>query len=477
MFVDRKDTSATTSKPVIAIVGGGYSGAAVALHLARNDCNAQVVVFEPRSEIGRGLAYSTPDPDHRLNVPDHRMTLISEDPNHFKNWLGSAEAPILPGGSATLAGEIFAPRAVFGQYVAACLADLVTAGRIIHRKETVIRIDAEARGYFVYGSQGAPLRADVVVLAASHPAPALPVELKALAHDKALIADASAPGALDQIAPQERVLIVGSGLTAADILATLARQGQRAPVHVLSRHGWRSQPHGPKQPEAQADFATNPSATALSLFRRVRLALDAEAARGVTWHAVFDKLRAQGPAIWAALSLPERQRFLRHLRALWDIHRFRIAPQTHATLVQAERQKSAIFHAARILAVQRLPGGIEISIRPRGRRDTSTLVVDRVILATGPAHGQVIADNPALASLARQGLVQPDPLKLGIATGTDARAIGISGPVHGLYVAGPLARGTVGELMGVPEVTAWAEHVAGRIRQSLPVHARPEAAE
>ena len=55
MFVDRKDTSATTSKPVIAIVGGGYSGAAVALHLARNDCNAQVVVFEPRSEIGRGL--------------------------------------------------------------------------------------------------------------------------------------------------------------------------------------------------------------------------------------------------------------------------------------------------------------------------------------------------------------------------------------------------------------------------------------
>lgn len=148
MFVDRKDTSATTSKAVIAIVGGGYSGAAVALHLARNDCDAQVVVFEPRTEIGRGLAYSTPDPDHRLNVPDHRMTLISEDPNHFKNWLGSAEAPILPGGSATLAGEIFAPRAVFGQYVAACLADLVTAGRIIHRKETVIRIDTEARGYF-----------------------------------------------------------------------------------------------------------------------------------------------------------------------------------------------------------------------------------------------------------------------------------------------------------------------------------------
>ena len=57
------------AQPTIAILGGGLSGAAVAYHLARLDCAARIVVVEPRAELGRGLAYSATDPDHRLNVP------------------------------------------------------------------------------------------------------------------------------------------------------------------------------------------------------------------------------------------------------------------------------------------------------------------------------------------------------------------------------------------------------------------------
>ncbi|SEM40056.1 Uncharacterized NAD(P)/FAD-binding protein YdhS [Gemmobacter aquatilis] len=468
MYVNRADITPAPCRPVIAIVGGGYSGAAVAWHLAHGATEAEIVVFEPRPDLGRGLAYSTPDPDHRLNVPDHRMTLVSADPLHFRTWLASSAAPSLPPGSATLAGEVFAPRAVFGQYVAAHLATALEAGRITHRRETVTGITTEAGRYLLQGSSGDPLAADVVVLAVSHPPPALPAELANLAGDAALTSDVAVPGALAAIAPQDRVLIVGSGLTAADILATLARQGQRGAVHLLSRHGWRSQPHGPKQPETTADFATVPATTALALLRRVRAALRADAACGLTWHPVFDRLRAQGPAIWAALPQPERKRFLRHLRALWDIHRFRIAPQTHATLQRAERDKRAFFHAARIIGAQRKPRGIEVTIRPRGKSELAHLTVDRVVLATGPAHGQVIAGNPALAALAALGLVQPDPLRLGLATAQNGQAVGVAGPVPGLFVAGPLARGTMGELMGVPEVTAWAEHVAVQIRAALP---------
>ena len=143
-------------------------------------------------------------------------------------------------------------------------------------------------------------------------------------------------------------------------------------------------------------------------------------------------------------------------------------PQTHATLLQAERSQHAVFHAARLVGAERREDGIHIHVRPRGKSETASLHVDKVVLANGPAHGQIIASNLALASLADQGLVQSDPLKLGLATAPDGRAIGLQGPVTGLYVAGPLARGTVGELMGVPEVTAWAEHVARQILATLP---------
>lgn len=461
--------------PVIAIVGGGFSGAAVAWHLARRlpASAAAIRVIEPRAELGHGLAYGTTDPDHRLNVPDDRMSLRSDDPLHFQRWLASAGAPLLPGGSATRAGQIFAPRAVFGRYVAAQMAPLLAGGRVEHLRDRVLRIEAGTR-FTLHPAEGAPFAADLVVLAVSHPAPALPAELAGLRGSATLVEDAALPGALAAIPPQERVLIVGSGLTAADIVATLMRQGQRGPVHILSRHGWLSQPHGPKQAETAADFGHDPARTALALFRRVRAALAEDAARGLTWHAVFDRLRAQGPAIWAALPLPERRRLLRHLRALWDIHRFRIAPQTHDTLREAVRAGRVFLHTARLVGVEAAARGRVVTIRRRGGARTARLAVDRVILATGPAHGGVIRANPALASLQAQGVLRPDPLGLGIATAPDGRVLGAEGPVEGLFVAGPLARGTVGELMGLPEVTLWAEHVAAQIAGALA--ARPEVA-
>lgn len=455
--------------PVVAIVGGGYSGAAVAWHLARHPQARppRIVVFEPRAELGRGLAYSTPDPDHRLNVPDRRMTLVTGQPLHFHDWLARPEAPLLPAGSATPQGDIFAPRAAFGQYVAAQLAPCLAQGQVEHRRTLVQRIERQGTRFVIRAADGTVVSADLLVLAVSHPPPGLPSALLPLQGDPALIADPAAPGALAGVAPDQRVLIVGSGLTSADILATLMRQGQRSAVHVLSRHGWRSQPHGPQQPESGADFARDPARSARALLRRVRLALAADAAQGLTWHPLFDRLRAQGAAIWAALPQAERRRFLRHLRALWDIHRFRIAPQTHAVLCRAERARRVIFHAAHLQGVASTGQGLHIAVRPRGGRETATLAVDRVILATGPAHGQVLAGNPALASLQAQGLLRPDPLGLGIETAADGRAVGGAGPVPGLYVAGPLARGTVGELMGVPEVTAWAEHLVRELVEDL----------
>ena len=46
----------------IAILGGGFAGAACALHLLRDHPGlvAELVVIEPRERLGAGLAYSAP---------------------------------------------------------------------------------------------------------------------------------------------------------------------------------------------------------------------------------------------------------------------------------------------------------------------------------------------------------------------------------------------------------------------------------
>ena len=450
-----------TAPLTVAIIGGGLSGAAVAYHLA-NLADADIVVIEPRADLGRGVAYATPDPDHRLNVPDHKMTLRSDRPDDFRAWLHTAEAPSLPAHSARSTGEIYAPRAVFGAYVAAQLRPLLAATRLRHVRARVISVARPDR-YRLGLSDGGQVIADIIVLAATHPNAGLPQELAALAGNPALIADPFAEGALAGIAEDARVLIVGNGLTSADIVASLHQRGHRGQITALSRHGLRSQPHGPVQAATTADFAHPPARSALQLLRRVRAAVARDQALGLTWHAVFDQLRAQGPLIWAALPALERRRFLRHLRALWDIHRFRIAPQTYEANQQMQRLGRLVSLAARIVLVT--PGHpVKLGLQARHNAARFTLTVDRVILATGPAHGGVITATPALADLAALGLLQADPLGLGLATAADGRAVPVSGlPDGSLLIAGPLARATVGELMGVPEVITWAEHIAREV--------------
>lgn len=454
-------TDQSPQTPTLAIIGGGLSGAALAYRLALDaPPAARIVVIEPRGELGRGVAYSTPDPDHRLNVPHTKMSIRTDDMAHFTRWLASPAGPTLPAKSATLAGHIFAPRTVFGDYVADTLAPFLAQGRIRHLPTEATDITPGGTRYRIALADGGTLAADTVFLALTHPAPAIPAQLAGLQAD-ALIPDAFAPGAFAKVAKTDRLLVVGTGLTSADILATLDRQGHAGPIHVISRHGWRSKPHGPAQPETEADFATAPATTALALLRHVRRALALDAAKGLTWHAVFDRLRAQGPAIWGALPLAERQRFLRHLRSLWDVHRFRIAPQTLEVVERLERARRATFLTGRLVSADLGPEGTRLTWRARGASGLSTLTVDRIILATGPDHARITETVPLFRGLAAKGVVTADPLRLGLATSPEGLAIQPSGtPRAGLYVASPLARGTVGELMGVPEVTGWAERVA-----------------
>ncbi|WP_425515446.1 FAD/NAD(P)-binding protein, partial [Oharaeibacter diazotrophicus] len=254
------------------------------------------------------------------------------------------------------------------------------------------------------------------------------------------------------------------GLTAADIVGTLRAQGHRGRITLVSRHGLRSRGHAPAGQAAvpRGDFVSRPATTALALLRRVRAEVRAAADEGLTWHPVFDALRLQGGAIWRALSIAERRRLVRHLRSFWDVHRFRIAPQLDELLV-AELTAGRVEHVAgRVVGAAAEPGGgfaVEIRLRAGGtvvRRRFGALIV-----ATGPAHGTVLASQPHLEGLAAAGVLKPDPIGLGIACDDGARALRADGKAEpDLFVAGPLARGTFGELMGLPQVTDHAVLVA-----------------
>ena len=87
-----------------------------------------------------------------------------------------------------------------------------------------------------------------------------------------------------------------------------------------------------------------------------------------------------------------------------------------------------------------------------------------LVNCTGPGHAGMVATSPLLESLADAGLVDADPLGLGLRTDRSDHAIDHDGRrVDGLFVAGPPARSSHGELMGLPQVSRQPRDIARRI--------------
>jgi uncharacterized NAD(P)/FAD-binding protein YdhS len=463
------ETSARSAERV-AIIGGGVSGAGVAYHLANAGPGIapEIIVFEPRAELGRGLAYDTHDPAHRINVPAARMSLLPDQPDDFTQWIdetgGIADDPA----ARRPDGNFFPRRQLFGAYVATRLHPLVASGRVMHCRARVTSVSRQNDGWTITDSHGGKTLADFLVIATSHPAPAAPRSLQAaLSGFPRFIADPTVADCLDVIRPDDRVLVVGNGLTAADIIASLTRNGHRGPVTSISRRGLRSRGHAATAQDTYGDFTSAPAASASSLLKAVRATITEAAAAGVSWHAVIDQVRGHGREIWQSLPVAERRRIVRHLRPFWDVHRFRVAPQVEEVLDQAIGEGRLEVLAASVR--EAVVDGETVEITLRGRNGQSrTKSFDAVVVTTGPAHGGILESQPWLKDLGRHGHLQLDPTGLGIACNERSEAIGAGGEADpSLLISGPLARGTFGELMGLPQVTEHTVLVAEQLVRNL----------
>ncbi|MBJ3816109.1 FAD-dependent oxidoreductase [Shimwellia pseudoproteus] len=446
-------------KQHIAIVGGGFTGAAVAIHLAQfHNPQWRITLLEPRDNPGAGVAYSTRHPVHRINVPAARMQLAGRPDGDFDRWYRQQSAFARDPAALRPDGAVYPQRGQFGEYVSQqfAAAQASSGGTLAHLRQRATGWDNGV----IITEDGTRITADLVILAASHPPPALPADLAPVAGYPALIANPWA-GDLSRIPPDARVTIMGTGLTMADVAAALAGAGHRGPVLAFSRHGLLSQPNASATGEPwTGDYARGSLRQQL---QRIRQDVRRAAGRNLAWQSVLDTVRQQGQQFWQQLSPADRQRFLRHVRRYWDIHRYRIAPQVADALDTLRERDILQIAAARLIRVAPQRAGLALTLQPRHGAETTRLT-DYLILTTGPDHRRLIPSQPFLAALAHQGVIRADPLGLGLDVDDGSRAIsrsGISQPR--LLVAGPAARGQFGELMGLPQV---ADHAAQLARQA-----------
>jgi uncharacterized NAD(P)/FAD-binding protein YdhS len=456
---------------VIGIIGGGFTGGTLAFHLVSNpDLGpARIIIFEPRRKLGAGLAYDTSDPVHRINVPATRMSIDPQQPEHFSEWIEKTGAVKGDSGVVGRDGQLFPRRQVFGDYVNSHVAPLVETGRIEHVCEKVEKVGKNVNGWTVETEGGSQHPVDLLVIATSHPSPAAPRALVSIleGHPR-FVADATIPNALGAIRADDSVLVVGNGLTSADVIASLIENGHRGRITAISRRGLRSRGHASAPQEPYGDFTTRPIRSARLLTRRIRETIREAEVFDVSWHAVIDAVRGQGRVIWQNLPVSERKKIVRHLRPFWDVHRFRIAPQVEYAIVEATERGQLETLSASIAVVSYHDSRIRAALKLAKGRGTVIRDFDAVVVTTGPAHGGILQSQVFLEQLAEEGVITSDPARLGIACDENSQAIDRDGkPVAGLFIAGPLARGTFGELMGLPQVTEHAVEVSFQVARAV----------
>lgn len=481
----------------IAIVGGGIAGTLTAIRLLR-DSSAPLAIhlFEPRAEPGRGLAYSTQDPAHYLNGPALNFSLHPDALEDFSQWL------VRHGHAAPAeADNAFAPRGVYGDYLQDTLARAL-AGAAGHA--TLEHVRAEITDvtigvpHRVRSADGRAWDTDHIVLATGVQ-PARP----ALAQDDALEADGRyvpdpwQPEALARLANAREIALIGTSLTMLDVVATLERLGFTGTYHAFSRRAlvpWLRHNAGPCD-----DFlaAAGPVAlaapTARDVVRRVRRQSAALTAQGLDWQSVPPALRTYIGPLWAAASVPERQRFLRHVRPFWDNLLHRAAPPTHAVFEAVRAQGRLHVHAARVTALAPADDGNTASGWQRGGHGSegrshrvalhlsrplpAPSTVDAAINCTGAEYGWHAGNTrPLVRSLLARGLVRPAAAGSGLDGDARGRVFDRGGRlVPGLSTLGAPLRGALWESGTIIDVRNQAAALAARLVEELGLTAETEA--
>jgi uncharacterized NAD(P)/FAD-binding protein YdhS len=441
----------------VAVIGCGFSGTMVALHLAACLPADQPILLCERGAFARGPAFATPNAGHLLNVRATNMSAFPRQPDHFVHWLEAARREHPDEMTETAAG-LFASRGMYGRYLSSLLTRAVSnaPGRVRTMHADVVDIEPDDGRYLLHCADGARYKVAAAVLAIGN--------LPAFDADSPLHrTNPWAPGVTSGLRPDRPVLIVGSGLTMVDVALELRASGFAGPVIALSRRGLLSHRHAATRRWPTPSFNAQERASLLRLLRRVRRDLREALELGVDWRSVVDSLRPITADLWRGLPDAERARFLRHLRPFWDVHRHRLAAPVADALDDMLANGFLTVRRGRVLTMHCGREEVNVLIRPRGAVTPEVLTVQRVINATGLQTADS-ADSPLIRALRERGLVRLDPMAMGLDVTDGLNVVGAAGrPAANLFALGPIVRGVFWECVAVPDVRTQAEQVARHV--------------
>lgn len=214
----------------IAIVGMGVSGISVLGEYAnrqRDDLKIEIDVYDQPETFGTGLPYQLDSESLLLNQKADTMSLLIEEPLDFVNWVESHT-------SLTHVAEKHLPRLLYGRYLRKRLESFKAKQVCSIYAEYVEDVSVQDAGY-VLKTHHEERNYDIVHLCIGHLPYLDPYHLKG--QPRFIFHPYPVTKTLRGIPKRATVGIIGTGLTALDLVKYFQMEQKEVSVKVFSRSG------------------------------------------------------------------------------------------------------------------------------------------------------------------------------------------------------------------------------------------------
>ncbi|NLV79645.1 MAG: hypothetical protein GXY65_09970 [Rhodococcus sp.] len=478
----------------IGLVGGGASAVCFIDALVQsNEAPGSLTIFDPADRLWRGRPYRDDLLSVRLNSRADDMSVRLGDDAHFQRWLRAQ------GNCAE-----FLPRAVYGDYLAATaetgIAELRRIGwqvEIVH--QAVVGAFRVGRELVLYTDDGLHKPVDHTILAVGGGPPS---DCYGLAGEHRFIGDPfPLRESLSVIGSDDSVAVLGSGLTAVDVVLGLDAIGHRGRVSMVSRSG--ALPAVRQQPidfepthllaasihslahrtggisfsqivdliehelsDMHADlFEVIGEVAAVAhepIAQRLRRQLEAVESSKIAMRILQKALPMAGPDLWPLLADDLRQKILgRYKRMFMSL--CCPMPPGNAQVLLGLMASGRLDVVDRLESVEPASGGFLISAGGTG------YFADHVINGVAaPAHRIPLRAKRLVESLYDEGLAVPHQdgglcVQFGSSLCNGVRRGGESSHIPGVYALGDIAAGTFFFTFGITSIVDRCRDILGDI--------------
>ncbi len=437
----------------LAIIGGGVSGAFVVIHCLRQATRPlRILWFDRDNLFCRGLAYSTTEDVHLLNVRASNMSVFADVPGHFTDWLQASHYPYQ--------GHDFVPRRLYGLYVSHTLEHLKQQNpqvEVVQMAEEVTAVTRHEQGFSIRAAESHA--ASRVVLAIGNFLPGHPrSQSNGFTTSPYYFQNAFSPGVLQEaVLAKKHITILGAGLTMIDMVLALTHRNYSGRLSILSPHGYLPQAH--VQQTAAPPFYIDPEKDydLLQVLALVKQQLKKAKQEGRDPYGVIDALRPHVQRLWLHFSTGDQRRFLRHLRHKWGVARHRAPAESMAVINRA-------IHAGRLSVVRgriyRIDTTATEGFRLFYKNDKgaeASLDTEVILNCTGPEPDFNKLNSPLVKQLIQSGLIEGHALAYGLKAPENGEL------AEGFFTLGPPLKGVLWESTAVPEIRLQAAILAGKL--------------